>query len=55
LKTLLFEFAIESLLEKTIKLEKDVKETLILQMATAIMEVFKDEGRQTNGNSSEKQ
>ena len=55
MKTLLFEFAIESLPEETIKLEKDVKETLIIQMATAIVEVFKDEGRQTNGNLSEKQ
>lgn len=55
MKTLLFEFAIESLIEGTINLEVDVKETLILQMATAIMEVFRDDGRQTNGNSSEKQ
>ena len=55
MRTLLFEFMSEALLEETIKLEKDVKEALILQMATAIMEVFKDEGRQTNGNLSEKQ
>jgi hypothetical protein len=55
LKTQLFEFAIEALPEETVRLEKGVKETLILQMATAIVEVFKDEGRQTNGDLSEKQ
>ncbi|MFZ4440794.1 MAG: hypothetical protein ACOYOS_20445 [Syntrophales bacterium] len=54
MKTLLFEFAIKSLPEKAIKMEKDVKERLILQMATAIREVFKDEGRQKNVNLSEK-
>lgn len=53
MKTLLFEFMSEALPEETIKLEKDVKETLILQMVTAIMEV--DEGRQTNVKLSEKQ
>lgn len=47
-----FEFMLEELPE-VVFLEDRLKEELFYQMANAIVEVFKNEGRKTDDNSSE--
>lgn len=55
METMFFEFMLEALPDGSIKLEETIRECLVHQMATAIIEAFKTEGRQADVNYSDKQ